>query len=76
MCELDLSKCVVKKEEYKEDPLAKAKAEAINNKKRDVDKHHRKRMLKILEHSNVDRDKVAKEAAARICKALKELNNE
>lgn len=74
MCELDLSKCVVKKEEYKEDPLAFTLAKVINKKMSDVDKKHKKRMLKLLEHSNVDRDKAAKEAAARICKALKELN--
>lgn len=74
MCELDLSKCVVKKEECKEDPLAFTLAKVINKKMSDVDKKHKKRMLKLLEHSNVDRDKAAKEAAARICKALKELN--
>jgi hypothetical protein len=71
---LDLNKCVIRKKERDECPLARAIAEHINERTEDAHKEHQQRMLKIVEHSNVDKDKAAKEAAARICKALKELN--
>lgn len=71
MCELDLHKCVVKKKEYEEDPLAKVKAKVIDDRTPDAHKEHQKRMSKVLERSNVDKDKVNKEALARIGRALR-----